>query len=154
MKRIVKTTIASTLVLSIALSGATAALAAAPAEEENGISVATLSDWAENVRIKLFNKSVYAKYAPGVTVEKDANSPTGYTATFVYKEQKTYASKSGQTINTAENPLTKVELYSDCFMLFDPAGGKAGSIDAGLGVTPYDYTAGLAPAGGDGSTTC
>ena len=153
MKRILKTTIASALVLSMALSGATAAVAATPAAEENCISASAVADWAENVKIKLFNKSVYAKYAPGVTVEKDENSPTGYTVTFVYKEQKSYTSKAGLTINTAENPLTKVELYSDCFMLFDPDGGKAGAIDASLATAPYNYTAGLAPAGGNGDTT-
>lgn len=92
MKRILKTTIASALVLSMALSGATAAVAATPAAEENCISASAVADWAENVKIKLFNKSVYAKYAPGVTVEKDENSPTGYTVTFVYKEQKSYTS--------------------------------------------------------------
>ena len=153
MKRILKTTITSALVLSMALSGATAAVAATPAAEENCISASAVADWAENVKIKLFNKSIYAKYAPGVTVEKDENSPTGYTVTFIYKEQKSYTSKAGLTINTAENPLTKVELYSDCFMLFDPAGGKAGVIDASLAATPYNYTAGLAPAGGNGDTT-
>ena len=46
-----------------------------------------------------------------------------------------------------------MELYSDCFMLFDPDGGNAGSIDAALAATPYNYTAGLAPAGGNGDTT-
>ena len=153
MKRILKTTIVSALVLSMALSGATAAVAATPAAEENCISASAVADWAENVKIKLFNKSVYAKYAPGVTVEKDENSPTGYTVTFVYKEQKSYTSKAGLTIKTAEKPLTKVELYSDCFMLFDPAGGKAGAIDASLATAPYNYTAGLAPAGGNGDTT-
>lgn len=101
MKRILKTTIVSALVLSMALSGATAAVAATPAAEENCISASAVADWAENVKIKLFNKSVYAKYAPGVTVEKDENSPTGYTVTFVYKEQKSYTSKAGLTINTA-----------------------------------------------------
>ena len=125
MNRVVKTTIASALVLSMALSGTTAAMAAAPAEEENCISAASIANWAENTRIKLFNKSVYAKYNPGVTVEKDENSPTGYTVTFIYKEQKSYTSNAGLTINTTENPLTKVELYSDCFMLFDPASGTA-----------------------------
>lgn len=153
MNRVVKTTIASALVLSMALSGTTAAMAAAPAEEENCISAASIANWAENTRIKLFNKSVYAKYNPGVTVEKDENSPTGYTVTFIYKEQKSYTSNAGLTINTAENPLTKVELYSDCFMLFDPASGTAGSIDASLASTPYQYAAGLAPAGGNGDTT-
>ena len=132
MNRVVKTTIASALVLSMALSGTTAAMAAAPVEEENCISAASIANWAENTRIKLFNKSVYAKYNPGVTVEKDENSPTGYTVTFIYKERKSYTSNAGLTIDTTENPLTKVELYSDCFMLFDPASGTAGSIDASL----------------------
>ena len=153
MNRVMKTTIASALVLSMALSGTTAAMAAAPAEEENCISAASIANWAENTRIKLFNKSVYAKYKPGVTVEKDENSPTGYTVTFIYKERKSYTSNAGLTINTTENPLTKVELYSDCFMLFDPASGTAGSIDASLASTPYQYAAGLAPAGGNGDTT-
>ena len=102
MNRVVKTTIASALVLSMALSGTTAAMAAAPVEEENCISAASIANWAENTRIKLFNKSVYAKYNPGVTVEKDENSPTGYTVTFIYKEQKSYTSNAGLTINTTE----------------------------------------------------
>mgnify|MGYP007086222312 CR=1 FL=1 len=59
---------------------------------------ASIANWAENTRIKLFNKSVYAKYKPGVTVEKDENSPTGYTVTFIYKEQKSYTSNAGLTI--------------------------------------------------------
>lgn len=42
MNRVVKTTIASALVLSMALSGTTAAMAAAPAEEENCISALPL----------------------------------------------------------------------------------------------------------------
>lgn len=57
MKRILKTTVASALVLSMALSGATAAVAAVPAAEENCISASAVADWAENVKIKLFNKS-------------------------------------------------------------------------------------------------
>lgn len=47
MNRVVKTTIASALVLSMALSGTTAAMAAAPAEEENCISAASIANWAE-----------------------------------------------------------------------------------------------------------
>ena len=154
MRKIAKISIVSVLVLSMMLSGAAAANAAGPVETKNGISSAEFSDWLENIKIRLFNRSVYTKYDPGVTVERDEESPTGYTATFVYKEQESYRSNSGVTINTAENALTKVELYSDCFMLFDPAEGKMGSIDAALGVSPYQYTAGLVPAGGDGKTTC
>lgn len=154
MKRIVKTSVMSALVLSMMLSGTAVANAAAPLEMENCISSAEVSDWVEKIKIKLFNRSIYAKYDPGVTVEKDESSPTGYTATFVYKKQESYRSNSGVVIDTEENPLAKVELYSDCFMLFDPTEGKAGKIDAALGVSPYQYTAGLVPAGGDGSTTC
>ncbi|MBR4077028.1 MAG: hypothetical protein IKK17_00315, partial [Oscillospiraceae bacterium] len=29
----------------------------------------------------------FTAYKPGVTVEADANSPTGFTATFIYEEQ-------------------------------------------------------------------
>mgnify|MGYP000799511623 CR=1 FL=1 len=46
MNRVVKTTIASALVLSMALSGTTAAMAAAPVEEENCISAASIANWA------------------------------------------------------------------------------------------------------------
>ncbi|QDY44828.1 hypothetical protein HF394_02535 [Planococcus glaciei] len=46
----------------------------------------------------------YADYAPGVTVEADAASPTGYYATFVYEDETSAA--------------TKVELYSDTFHHF------------------------------------
>ena len=57
MKRILKTTIASALVLSMALSGATAAVAATPAAEglqqSNCIATQTVSNWAKNVKIKL-----------------------------------------------------------------------------------------------------
>lgn len=117
MRKIAKISIVSVLVLSMMLSGAAAANAAGPVETKNGISSAEFSDWLENIKIRLFNRSVYTKYDPGVTVERDERSPTGYTATFVYKEQESYRSNSGVTINTAENALTKVELYSDCFML-------------------------------------
>jgi hypothetical protein len=41
----------------------------------------------------------YADYKPGVTVEADAASPTGYYATFIYEDRTSVA--------------TKVELYSD-----------------------------------------
>ncbi|WP_223592541.1 alpha/beta hydrolase-fold protein [Neobacillus bataviensis] len=75
----------------------------------------------------------YAKYKPGVTVEANAASPTGYYATFIY-EDKTAAA-------------TKIELYSDCFNLFTIEGGFT---------TPYkpeEYSAGMFPAGGNADTT-
>lgn len=85
-----------------------------------------------------------ASYEKGVTVRSDPASPTGYTATFIYEEEESYQ---------GVGEVVKVELYSDCFLLFDPSLGEDGVIDAGLAKTPYEYTAGLAPAGGDGTTT-
>ena len=87
----------------------------------------------------------YTKYTPGVTTEADANSPTGYTSTFVYAEEDSYDGLTGDPV--------KVELYSDCFYLFDPAQGAPGVIDASLAYTPDQYKPGFAPAGGDGNTT-
>ncbi|MGL4789893.1 MAG: S-layer homology domain-containing protein [Anaerotignaceae bacterium] len=86
----------------------------------------------------------FAKYDLGVTVEEDSNSPTGYTATFIYAEQNTYTGLSGN--------VKKVEIYSDCFNLFEPAGGTIGEINAKDAVSPENYTAGLAPAGGNSDT--
>ncbi|MDQ0970385.1 enterochelin esterase-like enzyme [Neobacillus niacini] len=75
----------------------------------------------------------YAGYKPGVTVEADAASPTGYYATFIY-EDKTKAA-------------TKVELYSDTFLHY--------TIEDGF-TRPYkpeEYKAGMFPAGGNADTT-
>ena len=93
-----------------------------------------------------FFKSIdYSAYEPGVTVEADENSPTGYTATFIYEEQESYEGLG---------EIAKVELYSDCFWLFDPEGdlplGKTPSREDG--VPPEEYEAGLYPAGGSGGT--
>jgi len=88
----------------------------------------------------------YTAYEPGVTVEADENSPTGYTATFIYEEQESY--------NNLAEDIVKVELYSDCFWLFDPEGdlplGKTPS--RADGVSPEEYKPGLVPAGGSGGT--
>lgn len=153
MRKALQKGIAAMLILSMAVSSAASVCAAAPAQAELEQSN-SISEKLEELKIRLFNGSKYAKYEPGVTVEKDENSPTGYTATFVFKEEETYTAKDGTVINTAINPLTKVELYSDCFMLFDPANEATGAIDAALGVNPYQYKAGMAGAGGDGNTTC
>ena len=105
----------------------------------------------------------YTAYEPGVTVEADANSPTGYTATFVYEEQSLeyyanlaalegYSAGRGGLGDSTE--ITKVELYSDCMMLFsydEQAAGTRASADNAH--TPDEYKAGMYPAGGDGNTT-
>lgn len=75
----------------------------------------------------------YTKYNPGVTVEANSASPTGYYATFIY-EDKTAAA-------------TKVELYSDCFYHYTMKDGFESPYK------PEDYTAGMFPAGGDSDTT-
>lgn len=75
----------------------------------------------------------YAGYKPGVTVEADAASPTGYYATFVYEDETKAA--------------TKVELYSDTFLHF--------TIEDGF-TRPYkpeEYKVGMFPAGGNADTT-
>lgn len=70
---------------------------------------------------------------PGVTVEADATSPTGYYATFVFEDETKKA--------------TKVELYSDCFNLF--------TLEDGFGkiYRPEEYKPGMFPAGGNAATT-
>lgn len=105
----------------------------------------------------------YTAYEPGVTVEADANSPTGYTATFIYEEQSPeyyanlaalegYSAGKGSLGDSTE--ITKVELYSDCMMLFSydeqAAGTRASAENAHK---PDEYKAGMYAAGGDGNTT-
>src|SRR5690606_11589400 len=75
----------------------------------------------------------YADYAPGVTVEADAASPTGYYATFVYEDETSAA--------------TKVELYSDTFHHFTLADGFDNPYK------PEMYKPGMFPAGGNSDTT-
>ena len=96
----------------------------------------------------------YSAYAPGVTVEADENSPTGYKATFVYAQQESYEALSGE--------ITKVRLYSDCMNLFDPAVAPgvlgeqydphAESPDAALSdpIPTTEYRDGLFTGGGSG----
>ncbi|MBQ1491609.1 MAG: hypothetical protein IIZ39_06585, partial [Blautia sp.] len=54
----------------------------------------------------------YAGYQPGVTVEADKESPTGFKATFLYAEQEKYEGLIGRVV--------RVRLYSSCMNLFDP----------------------------------
>lgn len=87
----------------------------------------------------------YTAYEKGVTVTEDASSPTGYTAIFVYDELDSYPGLGD---------IVKVELYSDCFMLFSLDEGVSGFIDPELAHHPSEFRPGLYPAGGNGSTTC
>lgn len=104
------------------------------------------------VLIPVFSQSVaerpvdFSKYEKGVTVEEDANSPTGYTATFIYEEENrnTYLVKN-QPVTLGE--IAKVELYSDCFLLFTEKDGYS------VPYTPDEFVAGMNPAGGNGTTT-
>ena len=128
--------LASLLALSLTLGMGTAFAAPAALPEEDA------SEPEQNVAEDAVD---YSAYEPGVTVEEDENSPTGYTATFVYVEEDSYDGIDGE--------IGKVELYSDCFMLFDPAVGEDGVLNADDAIPPEDYEAGLAPGGGDGSVT-
>ena len=73
-------------------------------------------------------------YDEGVTVEADDSSPTGYTATFVYRYAMTTTPPS-------------LVLYSDCFMLF--------TLDEGTDhpYEPEEYAPGMYPGGGSGTYT-
>ena len=105
----------------------------------------------------------FTAYKPGVTVEADANSPTGFTATFIYEEQSLeyyanlaalegYSAGKGSLGDSTE--ITKVELYSDCMMLFSYDEQAAGTrVSKDNAHTPDEYKAGMFPAGGDGNTT-
>ena len=136
MKGTFRKGLASLLALSLTLGMGTAFAAPAALPEEDA------SEPEQNVAEDAVD---YSAYEPGVTVEADENSPTGYTATFVYVEEDSYDGIDGE--------IGKVELYSDCFMLFDPAVGEDGVLNADDAIPPEDYEAGLAPGGGDGSVT-
>ena len=79
----------------------------------------------------------YAAYQKGVTVEADGASPTGFTATFVYD---------------APQGISKAELYSDCFLLFDPEEEER-LIDPSFSFPPEGFRPGLVSAGGSAGTT-
>jgi enterochelin esterase-like enzyme len=78
-----------------------------------------------------FLQASQSNYKDGVTVEADEKSPTGYTATFVYRDA------------TAQ----KVELYSDCFYLFTPEEGFEKLYK------PEEFKPGMYPAGGNAAKT-
>ncbi len=87
---------------------------------------------------------------PGVTVTADESSPTGYTATFVYR--------------TSDPGITGIVLYSDNFMLWDENApqytGESGlnlnnvspEQRAQYGHLPNDYQENYWPGGGSGSS--
>ena len=85
-------------------------------------------------------------YAPGVTVIEDADSPTGYSAVFVYD------SKLADTAALGLKDIAAVTLYSDCMKLYSYDEQTAGAIDGAFGHEPAEYAEGLYPAGGSGAT--
>mgnify|MGYP005966350351 CR=1 FL=1 len=103
MNRVVKTTIASALVLSMALSGTTAAMAAAPAEEENCISAASIANWAENTRIKLFNIYTLAPPFRGIKVQ-------------IFYNLKIHTFFKSVLLNTPFDPGSEITTYTERFM--------------------------------------
>ncbi len=126
-------------VLEDALEAAETVLADADAtQEEVDAAAATLT--AAIDALEAMPAIDYTQYAKGVTVIESADSPTGYLAVFVYEEEDSYDGITGD--------ITKVELYSDCMMLFDTNDGVSGSISATYAIDPWNYTAGLASAGG------
>ncbi len=82
----------------------------------------------------------YTPYKPGVTVEESEESPTGYLATFVYEQQPSYEGLSRN--------ITKVQLYSDCMLLFEQVGGTVSQIRRQDAINPWKYRPGLVNAGG------
>jgi len=90
------------------------------------------------------------EYVPGVTVEADEESPTRYTATFVYEP--------------ADPGVSKVVLYSDTFLLWDEdapryengTGLNLNSVSAAdrerYGHLPQDYASTRWPGGGSASS--
>ena len=87
-----------------------------------------------------------SSYAPGVTVIEDADSPTGYSAVFVYDSKLVDAAGLGL------KDIASVTLYSDCMKLYSYDEQTAGTIDGAFGHLPEEYAEGLYPAGGSGAT--
>ena len=98
------------------------------------LSLCTVSALADN------------SYAPGVTVIEDADSPTGYSAVFVYDSNLVDAAELGL------KDIAAVTLYSDCMKLYSYEEQEAGAINGEFGHFPEEYAEGLYPAGGSGAT--
>ncbi|MCD8354383.1 MAG: fibronectin type III domain-containing protein [Clostridiales bacterium] len=129
-------------VLEDALEAAETVLADADATQEE-VDAAAAALTAAIDALEKVPAIDYTQYDKGVTVIESADSPTGYLAVFVYEEEGSYDGITGD--------ITKVELYSDCMMLFDTNDGVSGSISAEYAIDPWNYTAGLASAGGSTS---
>ncbi|MCR5725145.1 MAG: hypothetical protein K6G80_08690 [Treponema sp.] len=87
-----------------------------------------------------------AAVRPHSEVVADANSPTGYTAVFVYDTSLVHPADLGL------KDIASVTLYSDCMKLYSYEEQKAGTINGAFGHVPQEYKAGLYPAGGSGDT--
>lgn len=98
--------------------------------------------------LALFSAGAFAdsSYAPGVTVIEDAESPTGYSAVFVYDSSLVDPAALGL------KDIAAVTLYSDCMKLYSYEEQTAGTIDGTFGHLPEEYAEGLYPAGGSGAT--
>jgi len=88
----------------------------------------------------------YSSYPAGVTVIEDADSPTGYTAVFVYDSANADLEALGL------KDIAGVTLYSDCMKLYTYEEQTAGAIDGAFGHMPEEYAEGMYPAGGSGAT--
>lgn len=88
----------------------------------------------------------YASFAPGATVVEDAESPTGYSAVFVYDSSLADLEALGL------KDVVSVVLYSDCMKLYSYEEQEEGTIDGEKGHLPEEYAEGLYPAGGSGQT--
>ena len=98
--------------------------------------------------LALFSVCAFAddSYAPGVTVIADADSPTGYSAVFVYDSNLVDPAELGL------KDIAAVTLYSDCMKLYTYEEQAAGSINGEFGHFPEEYAEGMYPAGGSGAT--
>jgi len=108
-------------------------------------------------------------YAPGVHVWQDEDSPTGYTVTFIYEENThpdPNSSVESPEDQVTPGTITRVTLYSETMLLFDPhvpayydpdrtpptedsyCLHKGESKD--MQHQPEEFVPGLVPAGGSG----
>ena len=124
----------------------------APGSHDWNVWSLLLADAAENFFFQGKKDNDLNSYESGVTVEKDETSPTGYTATFIYEEPEKYLTTTGN--EEVMGNIVKVELYSDCMMLFKPDEQTTpGAIDGTKGHKPSEFAPGMYPAGGNGDTT-
>ena len=96
--------------------------------------------------VPVFAQTDYSAYEPGATVVADAESPTGYTAVFVYDSSLADLEALGL------KDVASVVLYSDCMKLYSYEEQTEGAIDGTKGHLPEEYAEGLYPCGGSGDT--